>query len=113
MELPGQRRLHQSRHAAHVVSNVRAAGILTAHAAGNSGSSCGSINTPAAIYDASFTVGATDSANNIAGFSSRGPVNSFSAAPMFVNRAHWMKPDISAPGAGIRSSVPGGGFAGG
>ncbi|MCO5192229.1 MAG: S8 family serine peptidase [Anaerolineae bacterium] len=96
-----------------VVNNVRAAGILTAHAAGNSGSSCGSINTPAAIYDASFTVGATDSANNIAGFSSRGPVNSFSAAPMFVNRAHWMKPDISAPGVGIRSSVPGGGYAGG
>lgn len=96
-----------------VVNNVRAAGIVTVHSAGNSGSSCGSINTAAAIYDASFTVGATDSADNIAGFSSRGPVNSFSAAPMLVNRAHWIKPDISAPGVGIRSSVPGGGYAGG
>jgi subtilisin family serine protease len=96
-----------------VVNNVRAAGIVTVHAAGNSGPSCGTVNTPAAIYNASFTVGATDSADNIASFSSRGPVNSFSAAPMFVNRAHWMKPDISAPGVGIRSSVPGGGYAGG
>ena len=34
-----------------VVENVRAAGILTAHSAGNSGSACSTINTPAAIYD--------------------------------------------------------------
>jgi subtilisin family serine protease len=58
-----------------VVEHVRAAGIVTVHAAGNAGPACSSISTPAAIYDASFTVGATDTSDTIAGFSSRGPVD--------------------------------------
>lgn len=81
-----------------VVENVRAAGILTVQSAGNSGASCSTVNTPAAIYDASFSVGATDSADNIAGFSSRGPVT--------VDGSYRLKPDVSAPGVAIRSSVP-------
>ncbi|MGW8224603.1 MAG: S8 family serine peptidase [Anaerolineales bacterium] len=85
-----------------VVNNVRAAGILSAHSAGNSGSSCSTVNAPAAIYDASFSVGATDSSDNIAGFSSRGPVT--------VDGSNRLKPDITAPGVGVRSSVPGGGY---
>ncbi len=88
-----------------VVENVRAAGILTAHSAGNSGSACYTISDPAAIYDASYTVGATDSSDNIAGFSSRGSVT--------VDGSNRLKPDISAPGVNIRSSVPGGGYQGG
>lgn len=83
-----------------VVQNVRAAGILTAHSAGNSGSSCSTVVDPAAIYAESFTVGATDSNDNIASFSSRGPVT--------IDGSNRPKPDISAPGVGIRSSVPGG-----
>jgi serine protease AprX len=83
-----------------VVENVRAAGILTAHSAGNSGSTCGSINTPAAIYDASFTVGSTDSSDILATSSSRGPVT--------IDGSYRPKPDISAPGVGIRSALPGG-----
>jgi len=84
-----------------VVQSVRAAGIVTAHSAGNSGGSgCGSIGTPAAIYAESFTVGATDSSDIIAGFSSRGPVS--------VDGSNRPKPDISAPGVNVRSSVPGG-----
>ena len=85
-----------------VVNNVRAAGIVTVHSAGNSGSSCGTVNTPAGIYDASFTVGATDSSDNIASFSSRGPVT--------VDGSNRPKPDISAPGVGVRSSVRNGGY---
>ena len=85
-----------------VVENLRAAGILTVHSAGNSGSSCGSVNTPAGIYQASFTVGATDSSDNIAGFSSRGPVT--------VDSSNRLKPDISAPGVSILSSTRGGGY---
>jgi uncharacterized repeat protein (TIGR01451 family) len=85
-----------------VVEAVRAAGILTNHSAGNSGSACSTVNTPAGIYDASFTVGATDSGDNIAGFSSRGPVT--------LDGSGRLKPDISAPGVGVRSSVPGGGY---
>ncbi len=88
-----------------VVQNLVAAGIVTAHSAGNSGSVCSTVDTPAAIYDESFTVGATDSTDTIAGFSSRGPVT--------VDGSNRPKPDISAPGVNIRSSVPGGGYAGG
>jgi subtilisin family serine protease len=86
-----------------VVNNVRAAGILSAHSAGNSGyGGCSTVNAPAAIYDASFSVGATDIGNTIAGFSSRGPVT--------VDGSNRLKPDITAPGVGVRSRVPGGGY---
>jgi subtilisin family serine protease len=88
-----------------VVENVRAAGIVVVFAAGNSGPGCSSIDAPGAMYDASFTVGATDSGDNIAGFSSCGPVT--------VDGSNRLKPDVSAPGVNIRSSVPGNGYAGG
>ena len=58
-----------------VVQNLVAAGIVSAHSAGNSGRSCSTISEPAAIYDKSFTVGATNSNDAIADFSSRGPVS--------------------------------------
>jgi subtilisin family serine protease len=79
-----------------VVEAVTAAGIVTVQSAGNSGSSCGSVSTPAAIYDASFTVAATELDDSIAGFSSRGP------APGGL-----LKPDIAAPGTNVFSSFPG------
>lgn len=83
-----------------VVENVRAAGILTVHSAGNSGvSGCATVNQPASIYDASFTVGATNSDDQIAFFSSRGPV--------IADGSNRLKPDIVAPGDGVRSSIPG------
>jgi uncharacterized repeat protein (TIGR01451 family) len=85
-----------------VVSNVRAAGILVVVSAGNSGSLCGTVQDPPAIYDASFTVGATDSSDTIAPFSSRGAVT--------IDGSNRPKPDISAPGVGVRSSVRGGGY---
>lgn len=79
-----------------VVENVKAAGIVVVVSAGNSGAGCSTVNTPAAIYDASFSVGATDVGENIAGFSSRGPVTVYT---------NIMKPDISAPGVGVRSCI--------
>ena len=82
-----------------VVNNVRVAGIATVHAAANSGPDCGTIDEPAAIYRSSFTVGATTGADLIAGFSSRGPV--------LRDGTLRTKPDISAPGVSIRSSIPG------
>ena len=86
-----------------VVQNLRAAGIVSVHSAGNSGRSrCETVNEPAAIYDESFTVGATTSGNLIADFSSRGPVT--------VDGSNRPKPDISAPGVGIRSSASGGDY---
>lgn len=80
-----------------VVNNVRAAGILVVVSAGNSGSACSTVNTPAAIYTNSFTVGATNSSDNIAGFSSRGPVTNYGPSHK--------KPDVSAPGVSILSCV--------
>jgi len=88
-----------------VVENTRAAGIVVVVSAGNDGSACSTVQDPAAIYDASFSVGATNSSDTIASFSSRGPVT--------VDGSNRMKPDISAPGVSIRSSVPGGGYQGG
>ncbi len=86
-----------------VVNNVVAAGIVTVHSAGNSGPACGTVSTPAAIYDASFTVGNTDSNDVIHYSSSRGPVT--------VDGSNRLKPDISAPGTSVRSSVPPTGYA--
>jgi len=88
-----------------VVENVRAAGIVVVASAGNSGSACSSVNEPPAIYGAAFSVGATDSSNTIAKFSSRGPVT--------LDGSGRLKPDVSAPGVGIRSSVPPSQYAGG
>jgi uncharacterized repeat protein (TIGR01451 family) len=85
-----------------VVENVRAAGIVVVASAGNSGSSCGSVQDPPAIYDAAFSVGATTSGDRIAGFSGRGPVT--------VDGSGRRKPDVSAPGVGVWSSVPGTGY---
>jgi serine protease AprX len=85
-----------------IVDAVRAAGIFPAVAAGNSGSGCSSVSDPPAIYASSVTVGATDSNNNIAGYSSRGPVT--------VDHSNRIKPNLSAPGSGIRGAVPGNGY---
>jgi serine protease AprX len=84
------------------VQNVRAAGIVTVHSAGNSGSSCPTETffsmTPAAIYDESFSVGSTDQNDIISTFSSRGPVT--------MDGSYRLKPDITAPGSSVRSSYP-------
>ena len=85
------------------VNNLRAAGIVVVVSAGNDGGrGCSSLNAPAAIFDGAFTVGATAANDSIAGFSSRGPVMSDSSART--------KPDIAAPGVGVRSQIHTGDF---
>jgi subtilisin family serine protease len=82
------------------VEAQRAAGIMFVAAAGNSGSSCSTVNEPPSHYDASYTVGAySASTGTIASFSSRGPVT--------VDGSNRLKPDISAPGVSVRSAVLG------
>jgi serine protease AprX len=85
-----------------VIENVRAAGIIVVASAGNTGSSCESIDDPPSIFDASFTIGATDDEDEIAQFSSRGPIT--------VDGSDRMKPDLSAPGVSVRSSTPDDGY---
>ncbi|WP_342543620.1 S8 family serine peptidase [Paenisporosarcina sp. FSL H8-0542] len=78
-----------------MVQNWRAADILPVFSAGNAGSSSGTVSAPG-NYPESFTVGATDIDDKLASFSSRGP------APYDE-----IKPNLSAPGVNILSSVPG------
>ena len=80
------------------MDNMRAAGIFMAVSAGNSGSACSTISEPPAFYDSGITVGATDSGDNLAGFSSRGPIT--------ADGSDRLKPDLVAPGVGVRSSYP-------
>jgi len=84
------------------VAAWQAAGIFPAFAAGNDGGmGDGSVNSPGSFPHA-VAVGATDSKDAIASFSGRGP-------------SFWKetKPEVSAPGVAIRSSIPGGGYQGG
>ncbi|MFD1609698.1 S8 family serine peptidase [Oceanobacillus luteolus] len=87
-----------------VVNEWRHANIFPVFAAGNidndNRGGPGSIATPA-NYPESFAVGALDVGDDLANFSLRGP-----------SPYDEIKPDISAPGQGIRSSIPGGGYAG-
>jgi subtilisin family serine protease len=79
-----------------VVKAWVAAGIFPAFASGNDGPGCSSADSPA-DYSESYAIGAHDSNNQIASFSSRG--NTILGGT---------KPNISAPGVNIRSSIPGG-----
>jgi len=85
------------------VDNLKAAGVVVVVSAGNSGSHCHTVSTPAAIFENSFTVGATRQTDTIANFSSRGTVT--------VDSSNRLKPNIAAPGVGVRSSIRNGGFA--
>ncbi len=79
-----------------VVENVRAAGIFVVVAAGNQGPACSTISDAPGFYEASFSIGATTLADTIANFSSRGPIT--------VDGSNRLKPDLCAPGAGVRTA---------
>lgn len=83
--------------------NMVAADVFPSFAIGNSGPGVSTTASPGNVPSA-FGVGATDSNDVIASFSGRGPVTWNS--PPYVGT--WIKPDISAPGVKIYSSVPGG-----
>jgi serine protease AprX len=78
------------------VDNLVAGGVMVVAAAGNDGSACSTIGDPPAIYASAFVVGATGTtSDSLASFSSRGPVIGSST----------IKPDLSAPGVSVRSSI--------
>lgn len=76
-----------------------AAGIFGTWSAGNSGPGCTTTSSPGA-NTGSYSTGAFDVNGAIAGFSSRG-----------TGQDGMVKPNISAPGVNVRSSVPGDGYA--
>jgi subtilisin family serine protease len=81
-----------------IVDAVRASGIFAVMATGNSGPNCSTVTNSPEIYSSSVSVGATDSSNLIAIFSSRGPVT--------VDLSGRLKPDLVAPGYYIRAAIP-------
>lgn len=82
------------------VRALRDAGVFVVASAGNDGPGCSSINSPLALYDDVFSVGAVNSQKRIADFSSRGPV--------IADGSGRTKPDIAAPGVNVYSALPGG-----
>jgi subtilisin family serine protease len=76
------------------------AGIMMVVRADSTGPNCSTMEDPPSIYEASYTVGAlTTGQDVVAGFSSRGPV--------IIDESNRIKPDITAPGTNIRSSYNG------
>lgn len=86
-----------------IIKNLKASGVVVVVSAGNTGSrGCGSVTGPPAFFESSFSVGATDINGNIAGFSSQGPV--------VIDSSFRLKPNVAAPGVGVRSVIRNGNF---
>ncbi|MBK9736675.1 MAG: S8 family serine peptidase [Saprospiraceae bacterium] len=85
------------------LNNLRNAGCVIVVSAGNAGPDCSTVGDPAAIFSGSFSVGSTTNTDAISNFSSRGPVT--------VDTSDRLKPNISAPGSGVRSSIKDGSYA--
>jgi len=92
---------------------VEATGIAIVFSAGNSGPSAASITQPKNVNLDEVTFWATGAVNGndptlpIASFSSRGPVQSYCTTG---TTSLDIKPEASAPGYQVRSSVPGAGY---
>jgi subtilisin family serine protease len=87
-----------------IVWNLRSSGVVVVVSAGNQGSQgCSSVTGPPAFFEPSFSVGATNDQDVIAGFSSKGPV--------VIDSSFRLKPNVSAPGVAVRSVVKGGNYA--
>ncbi len=77
------------------IENLKSAGIMVVVSAGNSGPECSTIDRPAAMFEHSFTVGATNQVDTITNFSARGPI--------IVDGSFRTKPNVCAPGFQVKS----------
>ncbi len=84
------------------MENLRNSGVVIVVSNGNSGHGCNTTFSPPAFFANSFSVGASAIADTMAGFSSRGPV--------LYDGSNRLKPNVSAPGESVRSSIRGGGY---
>jgi serine protease AprX len=80
------------------IINLKTAGVFVVVSNGNFGPDCSTTNIPPAYFAESFSVGATQINDTIAPFSSRGPIT--------IDSSYRIKPDVSAPGTGVRSCIP-------
>ncbi len=96
-----------------IVLNWKNLDVFPVFANGNSGPGTGTVGSPAS-YPLTMGVGATDSLDAIASFSSRGPAPDISPInnPQYWYYPTWnrLKPDVSAPGVAVRSSYNNGGY---
>jgi serine protease AprX len=83
------------------VQAQEAAGIMTVSSAGNKGGlgACSTLDSPPAIYAPTYTVGALTTGTDILVYNS-------SVGPVTIDGSGRRKPDITAPGSSIRSSIP-------
>ncbi|TVR77994.1 MAG: T9SS C-terminal target domain-containing protein [Saprospirales bacterium] len=87
---------------------VQAAGIAVVWSAGNNGPDFGTVRGFGSINNSlvnTFSVGAVNFQGDIADFSSRGP-----AQCLVGDFSLDIKPEVSAPGVGVRSAITGGGY---
>ena len=83
---------------------LRSSGVVVVVSNGNEGrQGCASTNGPPAFFKKAFSVGATAITDTIADFSSRGAVT--------IDGSNRLKPNVSAPGVGILSSIKGSNYA--
>lgn len=82
---------------------LKASGVFVVVSNGNFGPNCSTSDHPPAYFPESFSIGATRDDDGIAGFSSRGPVT--------IDSSYRLKPEVVAPGASVRSSIPGNDYA--
>lgn len=80
------------------VENLKKSGVFVTVSAGNDGAACGTLKNVPAIYEASFTVGATSSEDKISSFSCNGPVTNYKDTRI--------KPNVVAPGSDVLSVLP-------
>lgn len=84
-----------------IIYNLKESGIAVVASAGNTGRlGCGSVSGPPAFFEQTFSIGATDINDTIGNFSSIGPV--------MIDSSFRLKPDVTAPGVGIKSIIRGG-----
>ena len=95
-QLLGQRQAHDGPFYRDYVKAWTDAGIFGVFANGNAGPACDTTGSPG-DYVGQYGVGAYDSNNTIANFSSRGP-----------GENGQIRPNIAAPGVNVRSTWPGG-----
>ncbi len=85
------------------IDNMELLGPVAAFSAGNEGPDSETIGAPsnrATTHVQNFSVGATSISELVAGFSSRGPTKCNVADSLLF------KPDVVAPGASVRSTIP-------
>jgi len=96
-----------------IVLNWQTLGVLPVFSNGNNGSGSGTVGSPAS-YPLCIGVGATNSSDVIASFSSRGPSPNINPIndPQYWYYSTWnlLKPDVSAPGVSVRSAYNNGGY---